>query len=365
MRAAVYRGVGQMAVEELPRPQVTSGTVLIRVMACALCGSDMRTFRHGHVAITKPTVLGHEAVGEIVETASDVTAYHVGQRVAVTPGVGCGRCGYCQSGWQNMCDHRKTISQHYNGGFAEYVLIPETAVRNGNLNVLPDGLRWLEASLAEPLACVINAQEVLDIKLGQTVAVIGAGPLGCLHAETARSQGAGKVFLINRSVPRLDLARSYGFDAYLSSEMCDPVQAVKDLTDGRGADVVVVSAGSAKAAVMGMEMASKMGKVCMFAGLPKDDPEVALDLNRAHYRQISVIGAFSSAPRHNALALELIASGRVRVTPILTHVAPLEGIETAIATAISHSGLRVSISPCLNELERELRELAQIRVVGA
>lgn len=364
MKAAVYRGVGQMAVEELPKPQVTPGTVLIRVKACALCGSDMRTFRHGHASITKPTVLGHETVGEIIETAPDVTGYQVGQRVAVTPGVGCGHCSYCLSGWQNMCYHRKTISQHYNGGFAEYVLIPEAAVRNGNLNVLPDGLGWLEASLAEPLACVLNAQEVLDIKLGQTVAVIGAGPLGCLHAEAARSQGAEKVFLINRSAARLDLARSYGFDAYLPSEECDCVQAVKDLTDGRGADIVVVAAGSAQAAVMGIEMASKMGKVCMFAGLPKNEPTVSLDLNQAHYRQISVVGAFSSAPRHNALALSLIAAGRVRVAPILTHAAPLERIDAAIAAAMSHQGLRVSISPCLDELEQELKELSHIQVVG-
>ena len=365
MRAAVYRGVGRMAVEELPTPRVTPGTVLVRVKACALCGSDMRTFRHGHTAITRPTVLGHETVGEIIETAPDVTGYQAGQRVAVTPGVGCGRCGCCLSGWQNMCRRRQTISQHYNGGFAEYVLIPEAAVRGGNLNLLPDGLSWLEASLAEPLACVLNAQELLDIRLGQTVAVIGAGPLGCLHAEAARSRGAEKVFLINRSAARLDLARSYGFDAYLSSDACDCVQAVRDLTDGRGADVVIVAAGSAQAAVMGMEMAGRMGRVCMFAGLPKDDSMVSLDLNQAHYRQISVIGAFSSAPRHNALALSLIASGRIRVAPILTHAAPLERIEAAIAAAMSHQGMRVSISPSLDELEQELRELPHIQIVGA
>jgi len=363
MKAAIYQEIGKMTVEDIVKPQIQPGTVIIKVKACAICGGDLRTFRHGHAAIKPPIVLGHEIAGEIVEVASDVTTYSVGERVIVAPGIGCGTCSYCSSGWQNMCYTRKTIAHHYNGGFAEYVLVPAGAVRVGNINRIPNEVTYLEASLAEPLACVLNAQEVMNISLGDSVAVIGAGPIGIMHAEAARARGAGKVFLINRSPKRLKEAESFGFDGYIDLSSSDGVKAVMDLTNGLGANVVIVTAGTPEAQVLGINMASKMGKVCFFAGLPKDQPMIMMDVNYVHYRQIAIYGAFSSAPRHNALALELIRSGKVSAKRILTHLVTLDKICEGMDLVTNRAGLRVSVTPCMDELTDEIRQHSDMTVI--
>ena len=356
MKAAIYKGIGQMTVEDIPKPEIQPGTVLLKVKACAICGGDVRTFRHGHAAIKTPIVLGHEIAGEIVEVASDVTTYSVGERVIVAPAIGCGACAYCLSGWQNMCYTRKTIAHHYNGGFAEYVLIPAGALRAGNINRIPEEVTYLEASLAEPLACVLNAQEVMNINLGDSVVVIGAGPIGCMHAELAKGRGAGKVILVNRSPRRLEEAKQFKYDAYIDLSSTDGVEAVMELTGGLGANVVIVTAGTAEAQNLGIAMASKMGKVCLFAGLPKDEPTIQMDANFVHYRQIAVYGAFSSAPRHNALALEMIRSGKVSAAKILSHVVSLDKIGEGMDIVSGRAGLRVSVVPFMDELQDELKQ---------
>lgn len=356
MQAAVYKGIEAMEIEEITTPQLEPGSVLLKVKACAICGGDLRTFRHGHAAIKPPIVLGHEIAGEIVAVASDVQNFTVGERVIVAPAIGCASCTYCSSGWQNMCYTRTTIAHHYNGGFAEYVLVPAGALRAGNINRIPDEVTYLEASLAEPLACVLNAQEVMNIGLGDSVVVIGAGPIGCMHAEVARARGAGKVILVNRSARRLESAQKFGYDAYVDLSSTDGVKAVMELTKGLGANAVIVTAGTHDAQTLGIAMASKMGKVCLFAGLPKSQPMIELDANHVHYRQIAIYGAFSSAPRHNALALELIRSGKVSAKKLLTHLVSLDQIKTGMDLVDNRAGLRVTVSPCIEELTQEIEQ---------
>ena len=354
MKAAIYKGIGSMEIEDIAKPSAGAGELLVQVKACAICGGDLRTFRHGHKAIHPPIVLGHEIAGVIVEAGEGVDRYKAGDRVIVAPGIGCGSCSYCLSGHQNLCYTRKTIAHHYNGGFAEYVLIPAGAVDAGNVNFIPDEVDYLSASLAEPLACVINGQEAMNIELGNTVAVIGAGPIGIMHAELARAHGAGKVFLINRSSKRLDSAKSFHYDAYIDSSKTDAVKAVQDLTDGMGANVVIVTAGSAEAQNMGIQMASKMGKVCLFAGLPKDNPMLNFDVNFVHYRQITLYGTFSSAPRHNALAIEMIRSGKIDADHILTHAVSLDDICLGMELVEKRAGLRVAVVPDFADIREDV-----------
>lgn len=363
MKAVVYYGENDLRYEERQKPVIEPGAVIVKVKACSLCGSDLRTIRHGHASIREPRVLGHETTGVIEEIGSGVTGYKIGDRVAITPGIGCGKCSYCLSGWQNMCYERKTISQHYDGGFAEYVLVPPAAVKAGNLNLLPEGVGFIEASLAEPLACVLNGQEDLKIAEGDTVVIIGAGPIGILHGMAARAAGAGKIIMINRSTGRLETARQFDFDAYIDLSREDGTARVMELTDGKGADDVIVAAGSKEALLSAFRMTAKMGKVCMFAGLPKDSPEVSIDVNYMHYRQISLHGAFSSAPRHNALALKLIGDGKLNPQRIITHLVSLEKMLEGVKIAEDRAGLRVVISPCVEELQDELSAYNWIRTV--
>lgn len=241
--------------------------------------------------------------------------------------------------------------------------IPAIAVQAGNVNLIPDSVDYLSATLAEPLACVINGQEAMQIQLGDTVAVIGTGPIGIMHAELARSRGAGKVFLINRSQPRLDRARPLGYDAYISSQKDDAVQRVLELTDGMGANVVIVTAGSEAAMQMGLAMTGKMGKVCFFAGLPKDKPQVTIDANFLHYRQITIYGTFSSAPRHNALAIEMIRSGKLNVDYLLTHAVSLQHINEGLQLVEKQAGMRIVVVPHWEEAADDIAKHPQLVVV--
>lgn len=363
MIAAVYKGIGCMAVEDVPTPAIQDGDLLVKVKACAICGGDLRTFHHGHAAIKPPIILGHEFAGEIVAVGKKVQQYAAGDRVIVAPGIGCGHCSYCLSGNQHLCYHRLTLGHQYHGGFAEFVRIPAIAVQAGNVNLIPASVDYLSATLAEPLACVINGQEAMQIRLGDTVAVIGAGPIGIMHAELARSRGAGKVFLINRSMPRLDRARSLGYDAYISSQQGDAVQQVLELTGGMGANVVIVTAGSEAAMQMGLAMTGKMGKVCFFAGLPKDKPQVTIDANFLHYRQITVYGTFSSAPRHNALAIEMIRSGKLNVDYLLTHAVSLQYINKGLELVEKQAGMRVAVVPHWEEAAADIAKHPQLVIV--
>lgn len=363
MIAAIYKGIGNMVVEDVPTPSIQDGELLVKVKVCAICGGDLRTFHHGHAAIKPPIILGHEFAGEIVAVGTGVERYAVGDRVIVAPGIGCGHCSYCLSGNQHLCYHRLTLGHQYHGGFAEFVRIPAIAVQAGNVNLIPDSVDYLSATLAEPLACVINGQEAMQIQLGDTVAVIGTGPIGIMHAELARSRGAGKVFLINRSQPRLDRARPLGYDAYISLQKDDAVQRVLELTDGMGANVVIVTAGSEAAMQMGLAMTGKMGKVCFFAGLPKDKPQVTIDANFLHYRQITIYGTFSSAPRHNALAIEMIRSGKLNVDYLLTHAVSLQHINEGLQLVEKQAGMRIVVVPHWEEAADDIAKHPQLVVV--
>lgn len=363
MIAAIYKGIGNMVVEDVPTPSIQDGELLVKVKVCAICGGDLRTFHHGHAAIKPPIILGHEFAGEIVAVGAGVDRYAVGDRVIVAPGIGCGHCSYCLSGNQHLCYHRLTLGHQYHGGFAEFVRIPAIAVQAGNVNRIPDSVDYVSATLAEPLACVINGQEAMQIQLGDTVAVIGTGPIGIMHAELARSRGAGKVFLINRSQPRLDRARPLGYDAYISSQKDDAVQRVLELTDGMGANVVIVTAGSEAAMQMGLAMTGKMGKVCFFAGLPKDKPQVTIDANFLHYRQITIYGTFSSAPRHNALAIEMIRSGKLNVDYLLTHAVSLQHINEGLQLVEKQAGMRIVVVPHWEEAADDIAKHPQLVVV--
>lgn len=187
MKAGVLYAIENLKIQDVPTPTPLKKEILIKVKACTICGTDIRVYHYGHKLIRFPRITGHEVSGEIVEVGKQIKDYKVGQKVAVAPAIPCGRCYYCQRGIQSMCINLTAIGYHYDGGFAEFMIVPEDAIRNGCVNFVPDNLSFEEAALAEPLACAINGQELSRIGLGDTVVVIGAGPLGCIHlAESGK-----------------------------------------------------------------------------------------------------------------------------------------------------------------------------------
>jgi len=346
MKAAVLKDIENLEIKDIPKPCASDYEIVIKVKACTICGTDIRLFHHGHKHLRFPRVPGHELSGEIVEVGDKIKRYSIGQKVAVAPAVPCGSCYYCRRGMQSMCLNLRAIGYHYNGGFAEYMLVPEDAVRNGCVNLLPSNLTFEEAALAEPLACAINGQELSHIGLGDTVVVVGAGPLGCMHIQLARANGATKLILIELVESRINFAKRLVKPDVIINPSCEDVIArVKEETEQRGADKIIVACPSAKAQEDSLQMVAPRGIINFFGGLPKDKPFINFNSNLVHYGEFYVVGTHGSAPRHNKLALKLISSGRVRVKELITHRFPLDKFEEALKLAESREAMKVVVLP--------------------
>lgn len=346
MNAAVMKAIGEMAIEHVPEPQVGPGELLIEVKACAICGSDVRTFWHGSAHVTPPRILGHEVAGVIKAVGPGLSGYSPGEAVTVAPAIGCGICEYCRAGATNMCPDLETIGFEFDGGFAEAMVVPAKAVRQGHVNSIPEGLSFEEAALAEPLACCINGQQFLGIGIGQDVAVIGAGVIGLFHTELALLKGASRVFLIDVVPERLEYAKVFGDRVFpIDGGKVDPVREVLSQTKGRGVDVAIVACPVGTAQNQALEMAARRGRVSLFGGLPQGKSTGHLDSNLIHYKELGVFGAHASTASQNRLALKLIAEGKINARRYITHTYPLSKIVEGMQAVREGKALKVIIQP--------------------
>jgi len=346
MRVARFHAPGDIRIEDAPEPSPGPGDVKIRVRACSTCGTDVKISRFGHQNITPPRVMGHEIAGEVVQVGADVTGWAPGDRVQVIAAIPCGTCPDCLAGRMTICPNQTSMGYQFDGGFAEFMIVPKVVLDVDGLNRIPAGVSFAEASVAEPLACAINAQELVQVSPGNDVVIIGSGPIGCLHVQVARSRGAARVFLVELSRERLDMAAALVKpDAAICAAEEDPIEAVLALTDGRGADVIITAAASGKAQEQALQMVARQGRISFFGGLPKDNSVIALDSNLVHYRELMIIGANGSSPAHNKQALAMIADGRVPVKDLITHRLPLEQVLDGIGIVSRGEAIKVTIEP--------------------
>jgi len=344
MKAAILKAIEDLEIKKVPTPHPSPEEILIRVRACSICGTDIKVYHHGHKHMRFPRVTGHELAGEIVELGRKVNGYKIGERVAVAPAIPCGICFYCRRGMQSMCLNLSAIGYHYDGGFAEFMLIPEDAVHNGCVNPIPSNLSLEEAALAEPLACAINGQELSRISLGDTVVVVGGGPLGCIHVQLAGAKGAGKIILIELSPQRIEFIKKFTQpDVIINPSLEDSIKRVLEETEGRGADKIIVACPSGRAQEDSLQMVSPRGIVNFFGGLPLDEPFIKFNSNLVHYREFYVVGTHGSAPYHNQLALSLLSQGKVKVKELISHRLPLEKLEEGLHLAESQKGMKILI----------------------
>ena len=344
MKAAVFYGPYDIRIEEIPIPECPKEGALVKLSGSMICGSDIKIYKNGHPAVTPPHIIGHESCGTIVEINSKDTDLKIGDRVTIQTTIPCGKCENCHKGFFNICENLKCISLDYPGVFAEYVAIPEQAMRMGNLIKVPDSLSDEEVCISEPLACVINGQELVAIKPGEEVLVIGAGPIGILHAELARASKVRRVIMAENSPVRLDIARKFNYSEYIDTSSNNLVKEVMRLTGNRGVDVTIVTAPTKEPMEQAVETLAFRGRVSLFGSLPKGKSEITIDSRPIHYKELKIIGSYSSSIVHMKKALDILKTGAINTKEIITHRLPLDKIVEGIELGIKGESIKVFLN---------------------
>jgi L-iditol 2-dehydrogenase len=340
MRAAVFLGPNDLDIQSVPAP---TGKIRAKVKACAVCGYDARVFRNGHRKVSPPVVLGHEICAELVgEVRSSNLDLKAGSRVVIYPQVPCLECQSCSIKRYNLCLNLKELGSTLDGGFAEYVEIPENIARIGGLIPLPDQLSDDQAALLEPLACCLNSVSRMGIEKSESsrVAIIGDGPIGLMHLQLCRQMGAQEVCVIGRIEPRMQKAKDLGADYVVKYQGTESTaQAVKDSFSEAGADFVVIATSNPSALELSDKVAGKNSVINIFAGMPQDQM-LQIDANRAHYSQISVIGSFGCTPTLLSEAATLAAQKEIDLSSLITRHYDLSEVRRAFEETEKYAGLR-------------------------
>jgi len=341
-----------MSLGTVPDAVCPDDGVLLRVTACGICGTDVRTFYNGDRRITPPWVLGHEISGELIEigprAAEEVAQMGLaaGEHVHCISTLCCGRCRLCRSGNEHLCEHAGLMGFDYQGAYAELVSIPQVALKN--LFRIPAGLSDAHATFADPLSDAICGHKDIAVGLDDTVAVVGAGPVGTAHAAIARLEGAGQVLLLETAAARLDLARAILGDErmrYIDTSDTEGIAAVRGVTDDIGADVVIVACSSDVAQEEAMEMAAPRGRVLFFGGLPKGTTHIRFPSNVLHYREVQVHGSYASRHRDQVHALDMLADDIGGLRSVVSDVVPLADTPAAFARIRAGEVLKVVVQP--------------------
>ncbi len=345
MQAAVYYGAGDVRVEEHPEPEAREDNLIAAVSFCAICGTDVKLATIGHPRWKPPVVIGHEFCGKLVHVGRKVRGFAVGERVTMATTLGCNRCPTCARGLQNMCPDNKPICLVYDGAFAPRVAIPALAMAGGNVVKVPDNVSDEAATLAEPMSCAINAQEVVGLRAGDSVLIVGGGPLGAIHAELAKAAGASKVMLVQRSEPRLSLLRKLGGVIVINGTPAEIRQRVLAETESFGASVVIVCAPDRAAQEQALGYARKGGGISLFASLPKEEAAITLDSRAIHYNELRVVGCSDSRPEQVRKAVSLLSAGKIASDVLITHRLSLSQFNEGIELMKRKESLKVVIRP--------------------
>jgi L-iditol 2-dehydrogenase len=334
--------VKDLKVEDVEVPKVGAGEVLVKVKAATTCGTDLKIFQRGYVekVIKLPTIFGHEWAGEVVDIGEGLEWPRMGMRVRAGNSAPCLHCTMCQKGKYNLCENMIWLW----GAYAEYIKVPARMVFV-NMQEIPESVSFEEAAITEPLACVLRGVEQANVKLGDTVAIIGAGPIGLLHLLTVKKMGAGRTIMIDLVDERLGFAEKLGADATINSRRENVEARIKELTGWYGADVAIEAIGLPATWEQALKLARKGGTVLEFGGCPPGT-EVKLNAEMLHYGELTVMGTFHTTPLHFRKALNLIAARTIDVRPLVTRKMKLENIKEAFETlSTSKSEIKIGIIP--------------------
>ncbi len=339
MKAARFIAPENIEIREVPEPECGAGDIVVEVHRAGICGTDLRIFR-GRKEVRAPVTLGHEFSGTIAEAGPAVEGLRVGERVTVEPIIPCGSCYCCRTGRENICLTRPTIGYQYDGGFAEYVRIPEDAVRIGNVVPFPDSLGFDEACFAEPLAACVNGFRKLSISGGERLWIVGDGPIGLTHVQLAAARGLEEIYLTGTRDERLSLGAGLGArETYNVTAGIGGQDWIRARTGGEGIDVAIIATNVIVTVTEAMASLRKGGRMLLFAGYPSGTM-FPVDLSHIHYREYEILGASGHAARDVRKAVELMTEGRFNPSPLITHHMPLESILDGLKMKENFIGLK-------------------------
>lgn len=347
MLCAVYDGSAKIQMSKKRLRTLGPGDVIIKVMACGICGTDLRILKNGHHRLTPGStkILGHEFSGEVYMVSEGNNWLNIGMRVTVAPNIGCGYCIDCIQGNTNLCSNCVSFGVVLDGGFAEYVWIPAVAVQQGNVIEIPDGLSYAEAAFNEPLSCAYHGYMACHPLPHDNVLIVGSGPIGLCHLQLAKFLGANNVIMTDNHDSRLATAREMGADFALNPSTINLKEAVTEITKGRGVDIAIIAAASAQAQKQALELCGNHGRVNFFGGLPKDNSIIQLDANLVHYKELYITGTTGQAIHQFRTTLSMMEAGHIKIEKLVTGKFALNQAVEAIEFANSKQGLKTMIFP--------------------
>jgi L-iditol 2-dehydrogenase len=345
MKAAVLYGKEDVRLEDVPLPEVGAGEILVRVRTALTCGTDVKVFRRGYHArmIVPPALFGHELAGDVAQVGAGVSKFRVGQRVVAANSAPCGVCFFCRRGQANLCEDLL----FNNGAYAEFIRIPARIVEK-NTYEIPDHLRYQDAALIEPLACVLRGLDESNVQRGDTVVVMGLGPIGLMFVRMAKAVTGARVIAVARRQLQIDNAIRLGADEGVILDLDQPertVSKLRFLTDGRGPDVVIEAVGQPIAWELATQVVRKGGIVNFFGGCATGT-RVGLDTQLLHYSEITCKASFHHTPDHIRRSLEIVRSGKVTANHLVNREEPLKNLLQVMYDLMSRNGhIKTAIIP--------------------
>ncbi len=340
MKAALFYGKKEdMRIETVEIPEIGDGDVLLKVHGSGICGSDARSYFNGVEERYKiPIVFGHELTAEIYKVGNKVKGCSPGERVVVAPIYGCGQCEFCTSGKENLCENVVVIGCTFDGGYAEYMVIPEKGVERGALVKIGKDVSDAAGTMIEPMSCCLHGLRQLHIQPGDSVIVFGAGPIGLSHMILSKKIGAGKVVVIDMVEGRLKEAKAFGADITINGSSKTWEKEVFDFCGPNGADVVVTAAPSVAAVESGIKIIKSGGKLLIFGGLPHGSVW-NMDPNIVHYREVTIYGSIDATIDDFRRAAAM--APKLDLERFITHTIPLEEAKEGMEIMRRKEGLKV------------------------
>ncbi len=345
MRAVVLNGPNDFSAQIIDKPSVSDNEILVEMKKAAICGTDLRILEGKKTkGIRYPSVIGHEICGVIAQVGAKVEGYSVGERVAIANVIPCGHCSSCLSGRENACLNRQAIAYEYDGGFAEYVRIPENCIQAGNVVRLSDDVSFTAGALIEPLACCIRGMRNAGTCFDDTVLVVGAGPIGLMHLQLSKIAGARKVIVSEPNAFRQEKARQLGADLVVNPTTENLAEIVAHETGGLGVDVIILAIGVPAIVNSTFKLCKKGGTICLFAGFAGTG-ECTIEANIIHYGEINVCGSTAYKRADYLAAAEMVKRKKIDLDAIATHTYKIEAFQSAYEMAKSGQGLKIIIEP--------------------